>query len=178
MERKYMQLSTTIMQNYCFTNSISHHGSHSDRYITAGRSFIYSTLQLQLRGDFYRCNPNSAVASVNRGCARFKMKTMVLLFTATLFAVCGAFPTYEKISRGQQSNEFCATLVHPQNDSAAYVHLCYTPRKGNTRCLSVKSTPTSAFEFSPRNSHVDDSVSNHTHCAIYSQCVCYACLVS
>ena len=86
---------------------------------------------------------------------------MVLLFTATLFAICGAFPTYEKISRGQQSNEFCATLVHPQNDSAAYVHLCYTPRKGNTRCLSVKSTPTSAFEFSPRNSHVEDSMSNH-----------------
>ena len=89
------------------------------------------------------------------------MKTMVLLFTATLFAICGAFPTYKKISRGQQSNEFCATLVHPQNDSAAYVHLCSTPRKGNARCLSVKSTPTSAFEFSPRNSHVDDSVSNH-----------------
>lgn len=86
---------------------------------------------------------------------------MVLLFTATLFAICGAFPTYEKVSRGQQSNEFCATLVHPQNDSAAYVHLCYTPRKGNTRCLSVKSTPTSAFEFSPRNSHVEDSMSNH-----------------
>lgn len=65
------------------------------------------------------------------------MKAIVLLFTATLFAIGGTFPTYEKIARDQQSNEFCATVAYSQDDLVAYVHLCYTPRKGNTRTLSV-----------------------------------------
>ena len=60
------------------------------------------------------------------------MKAIVLLFTATLFAVSGAFPTSEKFAEGQQTGEFCATLEYPQEDPAAYVHLCYTPGEGNT----------------------------------------------
>ena len=60
------------------------------------------------------------------------MKAIVLLFTATLFVVCSAFPTVG----GQQSNELCKTLAYPQDAPAAYVHLCYTPGKGITRILN------------------------------------------
>ena len=61
------------------------------------------------------------------------MKAIVLLFTATLFVVCSAFPLYEKRSaRGQQSNSFCATLAYPQRNPTAYVHLCHTPGEGIT----------------------------------------------
>ena len=114
------------------------------------------------------------------------MTTIVLLFIATLFPICGAFPTYEKIARGQQSNEFCATVAYPQDDPAAYVHLCYTPGKGITRSLSALSSVIRTPRcwnlgcLSPNNSHVDDSVLIHlrqnvlhARCAIYSQCVCY-----
>ena len=60
------------------------------------------------------------------------MKAIVLLLTATLFAASGAFPTYENFAESQQTGEFCATLEYLQEDPAAYVHLCYTPGKGNT----------------------------------------------
>ena len=65
------------------------------------------------------------------------MKAIVLLFTATLFVVCSAFPTVG----GQQSNEFCTTLAYPQDAPAAYVHLCYTPGKGITRILNFVTIP-------------------------------------
>ena len=57
------------------------------------------------------------------------MKAIVLLFTATLYSVCSAFP----IVGDQQSNELCASLAYPQDAASVYVHLCNTPGKGNTR---------------------------------------------
>ena len=119
-------------------NSISHLSSHSDSRGNGYKS--WAKLQVGYRysynfgSDFNRCKLHS-IAVANGCCARHKMKAIVPLFTATLFVVCSAFPLYEKSARGQQSNNFCATLAYPQPNPTAYVHLCHTPgaREGITR---------------------------------------------
>ena len=99
--------------------------------IKAGRS---CSLVIATATTSQRFQPVQAeLVSVASGCCgRYKMKAIVPLFTATLFVVCSAFPLYEKSARGQQSNNFCATLAYPQRNPAAYVHLCHTPGQGIT----------------------------------------------
>ena len=69
----------------------------------------------------------------------------------------------------------CTSAIHPEK----VIHTLF---------LSFKCNPHPRVRLnlgclSPKNSHVDDSVLNHlrqnvlhAHCAIYSQCVCCACL--
>ena len=69
----------------------------------------------------------------------------------------------------------CTSAIHPEK----VIHALF---------LSFKCNPHPRVRLnlgclSPKNSHVDDSVLNHlrqnvlhAHCAIYSQCVCCACL--
>ena len=63
------------------------------------------------------------------------MKATVVLFTATLFAICSAFPIHEETMRCQQ---FCTTVTHRCSHCAvsAYVHVCHTPEIGKTHTHS------------------------------------------
>ena len=65
------------------------------------------------------------------------MKAIIVpLFTATLsVVVCSAFPLDEKITKGQQTNNLCATLEYLQPEPTGYVRLCYTAGVGNTYLL-------------------------------------------
>ena len=55
----------------------------------------------------------------------------MVLFTATLFAICSAFPIHEETMGCQQ---FCTTVTHRCSHCAvsAYVHVCHTPEIGKT----------------------------------------------
>ena len=67
------------------------------------------------------------------------MKAIIVpLFTATLsVVVCSAFPLDEKTTKGQQTNNLCATLEYPQPEPTGYVRLCYTAGVGNTYILVI-----------------------------------------
>ena len=109
----------------------------------------------------------------------------MLLLTATLFAASGAFPTYENFAESQQTGEFCATLEYLQEDPAAYVHLCYTPGKGNTffvlcsvsctlRCFSSGCLSSKKKAMSVTQCLIIAQSFLYAHCAICNQGVCCA----